>query len=105
MLPVIYEGITFPDLHPHLNHLLSFPDDHPSAEIYLAGNNLSFPLKTISYKTKTNVIEFRIRSRSVGRDNLLLLDEYLEKKGYDLRRRRSHKLKLLSALTRNTHEI
>ena len=101
MLPVIYSECKFQDLHAHINHLLSIQDSYRAAEILFTNLNLTFPLKIITYKTKPNVIEVRILSGSVGRDNLILLDDHLEKKGYDLRRRKSHKLKLLSAI--NVH--
>lgn len=101
MLPVQYSDLKFHELNAHLNHLLSIQTDQPTAEIEFTDSGITFPLKIIQYKTKPAVLEFRIRSGSVGRENILALDKHLENKGYELRRRKSHKLRLLSAI--NVH--
>ena len=69
------------------------------AEVYLHEPRVVIPIKKTTYKTKSDTIEFLLRSGSISRDNLAELKSIFSKQSYETKIARTAKKSLIKRLS------
>lgn len=95
----LFTDLTPKDLHAHCHYIAEIIAPSERVELTMGEKSLEIPFVKRTYKRKADNIGLLIRSGSVGREGLDRIVASLKLESYDLRLRKSAKLKIVSQCT------